>query len=88
MKNVIIRIGVCQAQVAKMTDDIELHFVFLGDMKEGKDVKRKEFFQMKCYSYDRKDLNKHFKRMTQLFFILGADINLKQEQGHKQSSRV
>ena len=33
---------------------------------------------MKCLSYDRKYLNKHFKKMTKLFFALGADINLKQ----------
>ena len=50
----------------------------IGDVKESRETKRKEFFLMKCLSYDRKDLNKHFKKMTKLFYILGADINLKQ----------
>ncbi|CDP17145.1 unnamed protein product [Coffea canephora] len=55
-----------------------LHLMFIGDVKESRETKRKEFFQMKCLSYDRKDLNKHFKKMTKLFIALGADINLKQ----------
>ena len=52
--------------------------MFIGDVKESRETKRKEFFQMKCLSYERKDINKHFKRMTKLFYILGAEINLKQ----------
>ena len=52
-----------------------LHLMFIRDVKKSKETKRKE---MKCFSYDRKDINKHFKKMTKLFFALGADINLKQ----------
>lgn len=52
--------------------------MFLGDSKENKELKRKEFSKMKCRSYDRKDLSKHFKRITHLFYALGANINLKQ----------
>ncbi|CDP22087.1 unnamed protein product, partial [Coffea canephora] len=55
-----------------------LHLTFLGNVREFQETKRKEFFQMKCLSYDRHDLNKHFKKMLQLFYSLGADINLKQ----------
>ena len=29
-----------------------LHLMFIGDVKESKETKRKEFFQMKCLSYD------------------------------------
>lgn len=44
-------------------------------------VKKGRIFpnQTKCFSYDKKDLNKHFKKMIQLFFALGANINLKQD---------
>ena len=55
-----------------------LHLTFIGNVRESQETKRKEFFQMKCLSYDRHDLNKHFKKMTKLFYSLGADINLKQ----------
>ena len=55
-----------------------LHLTFLGNVREFQEAKRKEFFQIKCLSYDRRDLNKHFKKMIKLFYSLGADINLKQ----------
>ena len=33
---------------------------------------------MKCYSYDQKDMDKHFNKIIWIFYILGADMNLKQ----------
>ena len=55
-----------------------LHMVFLGDVTADKEAKRKGFFYMKCHSYNCKNLDKHFKRMIQLFYTFGAEVSLKQ----------
>ena len=63
----------------EFSENIELlHRVFLGDVITDKEAKHKEFFQMKYYSYNRKDLDKHFDKMIQLFFTLGVEVSLKQ----------
>ncbi|KAL4318901.1 hypothetical protein GQ457_18G021790 [Hibiscus cannabinus] len=54
-----------------------LHTIFLGNQEDVKTLKRREFFKRKCCSTERKHLQKHFTIMTKLFYILGADINLK-----------
>ncbi|PKH70316.1 hypothetical protein CRG98_050072, partial [Punica granatum] len=55
-----------------------LHVYFVGLPSELKELKRKEFFERKCCSYERKYLDLHFKHMVRLFYELGADISLKQ----------
>ena len=41
---------------------------------------RADFFKLKCCSLNRKDLEKHFKNVTQIFYQIGGynDPNLKQ----------
>ena len=49
-----------------------LHQEFIG---EGKIIKRKigqEFFEMRCCSLKIKDLDRHFKRMNQRFYLLNG----------------
>ncbi|KAL4281917.1 hypothetical protein GQ457_03G000800 [Hibiscus cannabinus] len=40
-------------------------------------LKKREFFERKCCSPEKKDLQRHFMIMTKLFYFLGADPNLK-----------
>ena len=49
-----------------------LHQEFIG---EGKIIERKmrqEFFEMRCCSLKIKDLDRHFKRMNQRFYLLNG----------------
>ena len=43
--------------------------MFIEDAKESKESNKKRIFQMKCLSYDRKDLNKYFKKMNKKIFV-------------------
>ena len=54
-----------------------LHLYFVGKPEDTYELQRKEFFARKCCSYNRNDLNRHFQEMNQLFYILGADVQLK-----------
>jgi hypothetical protein len=40
-----------------------LHYEFLGETLNDKEIARYEYFKMKCYSYLRSDLEKHFKKI-------------------------
>jgi len=33
---------------------------------------------MKCVSFDRNDIDKHFQKMAKIYFEISGDINLKQ----------
>ncbi|OWM76969.1 hypothetical protein CDL15_Pgr011694 [Punica granatum] len=65
--------------VSSPTEVVHILYVYFvelpGDLKE---LKRKEFFERKCCSYKRKNLDLHFKDMVRLFYELGADISLTQ----------
>ncbi|KAK8535314.1 hypothetical protein V6N12_056836 [Hibiscus sabdariffa] len=54
-----------------------LHTFFLGNQEDIKTLKRKEFFNRRCCSSEKTDLQRHFTVMTKLFYFLGADLNLK-----------
>ncbi|KAF8011959.1 hypothetical protein BT93_I0169 [Corymbia citriodora subsp. variegata] len=54
-----------------------IHMYFIGKLEDSKELKRKEFFDRKCCSLRRKDLDRHFQAMIKLFYLLGADWNLK-----------
>ncbi|KAK8539398.1 hypothetical protein V6N12_043024 [Hibiscus sabdariffa] len=55
-----------------------LHTHFLGNQEDVRILQRKEFFKRKCCSFEKKDLEKHYKAMIKLFYALGADQSLKQ----------
>ena len=56
-----------------------LHEEFIGDRAITDRKIRQEFFEMKCCSLSMKDLDRHFKRMIQRFYLLngGNDPSLK-----------
>ncbi|WVY93273.1 hypothetical protein V8G54_032361 [Vigna mungo] len=56
-----------------------LHEEFIGDGAVIDRKMRQEFFEMKCCSLNMKDLDKHFKRMLQRFYLLNGanDVCLK-----------
>jgi len=56
-----------------------LHEEFIGDGAITDRKIRQEFFEMKCCSLNMKDLDRHFKRMIQRFYLLngGNDPSLK-----------
>ncbi|PKI48794.1 hypothetical protein CRG98_030836 [Punica granatum] len=54
-----------------------LHVYFVGHLEDLRELKMKDFFERKCYSYKRKHQDLHFKHMVRLFYELGADISLK-----------
>ncbi|KAH1129886.1 hypothetical protein J1N35_001264 [Gossypium stocksii] len=54
-----------------------IHHHFLGNPDDILTLKRREFRKRKCYSYDKRDLARHFKIMTNLFCALGLNSNLK-----------
>ena len=53
---------------------------FLGYQANHKDAIREEFFQLKCCSFKRKDLEKHFQKAAEQYYQIGGpdDVNLKQ----------
>jgi hypothetical protein len=57
-----------------------LHTEFLGDHDNTKEFVREEYLSMRCCSFKRKDLEKHYDRMSQRFYLLNGmdDVNLKQ----------
>ncbi|WVZ06035.1 hypothetical protein V8G54_019381 [Vigna mungo] len=56
-----------------------LHEEFIGDGAVIDRKMRQEFFEMKCCSLNMKDLDRHFKRMLQRFYLLNGanDVSLK-----------
>lgn len=57
-----------------------LHTKFLGSHANHKTFARKEYLSMNCCSFRRKDLEAHYDRMSQRFYLLDGidDVNLKQ----------
>nr|QJS95220.1 polyprotein [Petunia vein clearing virus] len=55
-----------------------LYSYFCGDQSQNKEELRRQIFEMKCLSYDRKKIDRHFQRMIKLFYHIGGDISLKQ----------
>ncbi|KAL2518517.1 Reverse transcriptase domain-containing protein [Abeliophyllum distichum] len=57
-----------------------LYWEFCGKQDHLKDIARKEFFKLKCCSYNPKDLNKHFENAVRRFYLIGGmdDPNIKQ----------
>ncbi|KAG5255169.1 movement protein [Salix suchowensis] len=49
-----------------------LHYEFLGEALNNKEIARYEYFKMKCCSYLRSDLEKHFKEMCRRYHILSG----------------
>ncbi|CAI8595172.1 unnamed protein product [Vicia faba] len=49
-----------------------LHQEFIGDMDMFDRKNRQEFFEMKCCSLKTKDLDKHYHRMAQRFYLLNG----------------
>ena len=57
-----------------------LYIDFCGQDSQVTERLRTEFFKLKCCSMDKRDLEKHYKKMTQQFYQIGGinDPNLKQ----------
>ncbi|CAI8609583.1 unnamed protein product [Vicia faba] len=49
-----------------------LHQEFIRDMDMFNRKDRQEFFEMKCCSLKTKDLDKHYHRMSQRFYLLNG----------------
>ena len=49
-----------------------LHYEFLGEALNDKEIARYEYFKMKCCSYLRSDLERHFKKMCRRYHILSG----------------
>jgi hypothetical protein len=49
-----------------------LHYEFLGEALNDKEIARYEYFKMKCCSYLRSDLERHFKEMCRRYHILSG----------------
>ena len=56
-----------------------VHNEFLGSATHYTEVAREEFFLMKCCSFERKDLEKHFDRMSRRYYSFNGmdDVNVK-----------
>ncbi|XP_070017294.1 uncharacterized protein [Nicotiana sylvestris] len=51
------------------------HTFTLDDVKE---KMQRQLFEMKCVSFDRNDIDRHFQKISKIYFEIGGDINLKQ----------
>jgi hypothetical protein len=49
-----------------------LHYEFLSEALNDKEIARYEYFKMKCCSYLRSDLERHFKEMCRRYHILSG----------------
>jgi len=49
-----------------------LHYEFLGEALNDKEIARYEYFKIKCCSYLRFDLERHFKDMCRRYHILSG----------------
>jgi hypothetical protein len=49
-----------------------LYYEFLGEALNDKEIARYEYFKMKCCSYLRSDLERHFKKMCRRYHILSG----------------
>lgn len=54
-----------------------LHHTFLGNLQKHLKEQRRSYFQLKCHSFNRHDLNRHFHKMIKLFYHLRGDPSLK-----------
>ena len=56
-----------------------LHYEFLGKWDDDLEIARKEFYQMKCCSLKKKDLDKHFQNTSIKFYQFRriGNLNLK-----------
>ena len=56
-----------------------IHNEFLGAPTNYKEVVREEFFAMKCCSFERRDLERHFDWMSRRFYTINGmdDVNIK-----------
>ena len=56
-----------------------IHNEFLGAPTHYTKVAQEEFLAMKCCSFERKDLEKHFDRMSRRFYTINGmdDVNIK-----------
>ena len=56
-----------------------VHNKFLGSAAHYTEVAREEFLLMKCCSFERKDLEKHFDRMSRRYYSFNGmdDVNAK-----------
>ncbi|QHO37518.1 polyprotein [Arachis hypogaea] len=52
-----------------------LHREFLGDIGIIQQRNSQEYYEMKCCSLNKKDLEKHFKRMQAKYYPLGGQSN-------------
>ncbi|QHN76859.1 polyprotein [Arachis hypogaea] len=52
-----------------------IHQEFLGDITIIQKRNSQEYFEMKCCSLNRKDLEKHYKRMAAKYYPLGGNNN-------------
>ncbi|KAL4649979.1 hypothetical protein ACB092_01G052900 [Castanea dentata] len=70
-----------QAAQSNTLDDFFtiLHNEFLGSLAHYTEVARDEFLIMKCCSFERKDLEKHFDRMSSRYYAFNGmdDVNSK-----------
>ena len=57
-----------------------IHTEFIGSPLHHTDQAREEFLKMKCCSFKRHDLEKHYDRMSKRFYTIAGinDVNLKQ----------
>lgn len=57
-----------------------IHHEFIGAQFYHTDQQREEFFQMKCCSFKRKDLERHYSNMSSRFYVINGldDPNFKQ----------
>lgn len=68
------------AQSQTLEDSLTIiHNEFLGAPTHYTDVAREEFLAMKCCSFDRRDLEGHFNRMSRRFYTINGmnDVNIK-----------
>ena len=54
-----------------------LHVYFIEDSLDLIELIKREFYQRKCSSYKKGDVDKHYQEMNMLYYGIGADVNLK-----------
>lgn len=72
-----------QALQSILVDDLMtlIHNEFLGEITHQTSIVREEFLSMKCCSFKRKDLERHYNNMPKRFYLLKGmdDPKLKQD---------
>ena len=79
-----INLGEYRQRQAAQSNTLEdfftvVHNEFLGSTTHYTEVAREEFLLMKCSSFERKDLEKHFDRMSRRYYSFNGmdDVNAK-----------